>query len=193
MALEDISLFRTLHGSTLLYPSDAVSAERCVAAAADANGLVYIRTTRKDTRVLYPQTETFPIGGSKTLRASPTDTVTVVGAGITVHEALAAYEQLMKEGISVRIIDLYSIKPIDTTTLQKAAEETEHIIVVEDHYAEGGIGEAVRTALGPAAGIVTSLAVTKLPKSGKPEELLEYEGISAAAIVNKVKELLARK
>ncbi len=193
MALEDIALFRTLHNSAVLYPSDAISTEGCAQEAAKHEGIVYIRTTRKDTPVLYPQTETFPIGGSKTLRASPADTVTLVGAGITVHEALTAHDKLIKEGITARVIDLYSVKPLDTTTLRKAATDTGHVIVIEDHYAEGGIAEAVRSALGEMAGAVTSLAVTKQPKSGKPEELLDYEGISANAIVNTVKELLARK
>jgi transketolase len=193
MALEDIALFRTVHGSSVLYPSDAVSTERCVAAAAQLDGLVYIRTTRKDTSILYEATEQFPVGGSKTLRTSSNDLVTLVGAGITVHEALAAHEQLLKKGIAARVIDLYSIKPIDADTLTKAAIDTGHILVLEDHYAEGGIAEAVRSALGDRAGIVTSLAVTKQPKSGTPEELLEYEGISAAAIVSAVTELLARK
>ncbi len=193
MALEDIALFRTLHNSTVLYPSDAVAAEKCIVTAANHDGLVYVRTTRKDTHVLYPQTETFPVGGSKTLRASSTDAITLVGAGITVHEALAAHGELMKAGIAVRVIDLYSIKPIDSAALHKAVTETGHLLVIEDHYAEGGIAEAVRSALGDQAGAVTSLAVTKQPKSGKPEELLEYEGISSSAIVNKAKELLARK
>lgn len=191
MALEDIALFRSLNGSTVLYPSDAVSCERLAATCATGSGSMYIRTTRMDTPILYSTSDVFPVGGSKTLRESNHDAVTLVGAGVTLHEALKAAESLEKTGISARVIDLYSIKPIDTETLQRAAEETNHVVVVEDHYAEGGIGEAVRTALGSLAGTVTSLAVTKEPKSGRPDELLAYEELSAEAIITKVTSLLA--
>lgn len=189
MGLEDIAMFRTLLDSVVLYPSDAVSAEKLVEEAARHKGIVYIRTTRKDTPILYDTDDEFPIGGSKTLRMTDHDNVTIVGAGITLHEALAAYEKLAKEGIAARIIDVYSVKPIDTETLAKAARETKVIITVEDHVAEGGIGEAVRSALEDPRVPVYSLAVRKMPHSGKPEELLEYEEISAAAIVKKVKEI----
>ena len=193
MGLEEIAMFRTLLDSVVLYPSDAVSTEKLVFEAAKHFGNVYIQTTRKETAILYPSDENFSIGGSKTLRTSANDAVTVVGAGITVHEALAAYEELKKEGINVRVIDLYSIKPIDSSALEKAAAETKAIITVEDNFAEGGIGEAVAGAL---AGIfnpkslILNLAVKKMPHSGKPDELLAYEEIDKNAIIKAVKDLL---
>ena len=200
MGLEDIALFRTLRESVVLYPADEVSCERLVEEAARHKGNVYIRTTRKDTPILYDLQEKFPIGGSKTLKESAADAVTVIGAGITLFEALAAYEELsgfarsrearQNPGIAIRVIDLYSIKPLDLETLQKAARETKAIITVEDHYAEGGIGEAVASALSRSKTPVYSLAVRKMPKSGKPEELLDYEEISKNAIIKKVKEIL---
>lgn len=187
MGLEDLAMFRSVFDSVVLYPSDAVSAEKLVEEAARHKGLVYIRTTRRDTPIIYDANETFPIGGSKTLRESKRDKVTVVGAGVTLHEALAAYEKLKKQGTLIRVIDLYSIKPIDQKTLERAARETKAIIVVEDHYPQGGIAEAVRTALAGQKGNVFSLSVTKMPKSGTPEELFDYEEISASAIIKKVK------
>jgi transketolase len=190
MGLEDIALFRTILDSVVFYPSDAVSTEKVVEEAAQHKGIVYIRTTRKDLPLLYDASQSFPPGGSKVLRQSHDDVVTVAGAGITVHEALAACEELRQSGIAVRVIDLYSIKPLDVPTLLKAAEETKAIITVEDHYAEGGIGEAVGSALAGHGASVHSLAVRKMPKSGRPAELLEYEEISKNAIIRKVKELL---
>jgi transketolase len=190
MGLEDIAMFRTLLGSVVLYPSDAVSTEKLVEAAAGHRGIVYIRTTRKDTPILYRVDEEFPIGGCKVLRSSDRDAATVVAAGITLHEALAACDALKKEGVLIRVIDLYSVKPLDYATLAEAALSTKAIITVEDHYAEGGIGEAVRSAFAQPSGPVYSLAVRKMPKSGKPDELLEYEDISRNAIIKKVKEIL---
>ncbi|MBN2654142.1 MAG: transketolase [Nitrospirae bacterium] len=190
MGLEDIAMFRTLLDSVVLYPSDAVSAERLVEAAAKHNGIVYIRTTRKDTPVIYTADDEFSIGGSMVVRQGDRDSATVVAAGITLHEALAAYDLLKSEGIEIRVIDLYSIKPVDQDTLRSAAEETGLIVTVEDHYAEGGIGEAVRSSLAGYCAQVQSLAVTRMPKSGSPAKLLEYEGISAAAIANRVKSLI---
>jgi transketolase len=183
-------MFRTLLNSVVLYPSDAVSTERLVEESARHKGIVYIRTTRKDTAVLYGKDEAFPIGGCKVLRRNSQDAVTVIAAGITLHEALAAYEELKKEGTSIRVIDLYSVKPIDGAVLNEAAGETKAIITVEDHFAEGGIGEAVRSALAAKPVSVYSLAVRKMPKSGKPAELLDYEEISRHAIIKKVKEIL---
>jgi transketolase len=151
---------------------------------------VFIRTTRKETPILYGPEEEFTIGGSKVLRKSEKDKATVIGAGVTLHEALAAYELLRKEGIFIRVIDLYSIKPIDETTLREAANTTRAIITVEDHYPEGGMGEAVRSGLSNSPVAVHSLAVRKKPKSGKPEELLDYEEISRSAIIKKVKEIV---
>jgi transketolase len=190
MGLEDIAMFRTILGSTVLYPSDAISTEKLVEEAAKHPGMIYIRTTREATPILYREDEEFIIGGSKVLRKSDRDRATVIGAGVTVHEALKAYEELKNEGIAIRVIDLYSIKPMDEVTLLEAARITPSVITVEDHYAEGGIGEAVRSTLATLPIPVHSLAVRKKPKSGKPEELLDYEEISQKAIVRKVKELV---
>lgn len=186
MGLEDIAIFRSMIGSTVLYPSDAVSTEKLVEESAMIKGNVYIRTTRKDTSILYDEKEEFPIGGSKVLRKSSKDVTTVVAAGITLHEALEAYEELKKKGILIRVIDLYSIKPLDQKTLDKAAKETKALIVVEDHFPEGGIAEAVRSSLSIPAKVI-SLAVRKISGSGTPDELLSYEGISKEAIVKEVK------
>lgn len=190
MGLEDIAIFRTILDSVVLYPSDAVSAEKLVEEAARHKGMVYIRTTRNAMPIIYKTNEEFPIGGSKVLKQSDKDVITVVGAGITVHEALGAYEELRKEGIFIRIIDLYSIKPADMTNLRKAANITQAIITVEDHFAEGGIGEAVRSLMADVDVPVHSLSVQKMPRSGKTGELLDYEEISKSAIIKKVREIL---
>lgn len=189
MGVEDITMLRSTFNSTILYPSDAVSTEKLVEQAARAKGIVYIRTTREKLPMLYKNTETFPIGGSKTLAQSRKDKATIIAAGITVHEAAKAYNELQKRKINVRVIDLYSIKPIDRKTLLRAARQTKHLIVVEDHVAEGGIADAVREAVGNQARI-TSLAVRKIPRSGKPEQLLAYEGIDARTIVRTVRKAL---
>lgn len=190
MGLEDIAMFRSLLSSIVLYPSDAVSSEKLTEEAAKVKGIVYIRTTRQNTPVIYSNSEQFPVGSCKVLRESKSDKVTVIGAGITVHEALAAYEILKKDNIFIRVIDLYSIKPLDLNTLKKAAKETKTLITVEDHYPAGGIGEAVSAALINTDAKVYNLAVRKMPKSGKPAELLNFEEISQDAIVHKVKELI---
>ncbi len=191
MGLEDLAMFRTLPGSVVLYPSDAVAAERLVVEAARHEGIVYIRTSRPKTPVIYSNDERFPIGGSKTLRKGPNDQATVVGAGITLNETLKAYEDLKSEGISIRVIDLYSVKPVDTESLLRAAAATNNtLITVEDHYREGGLGDAVLDAVASEGIKVHKLAVTSLPRSGKPEELIEVHGISAASIARKVKEIV---
>ncbi len=190
MGLEDIAMFRTCLGSVVLYPCDAISTERLVEAAALHRGMVYLRTTRMETPIIYAPSDEFPIGGSKVLKRSSNDRVTIAGAGVTLFEALKAYEELGREAIPVRVIDLYSIKPVDVETLESAARSTTAIITVEDHFAEGGLGEAVRSALAGERTPVYSLAVRRMPKSGRPEELLEYEEISARAIVQKVREIL---
>lgn len=187
MGLEDLALFRALFGSAVLYPCDAVSSEKLTCAMANYEGISYIRTTRPKTPVIYDNDEEFHIGGSKVLRYSKNDEVTVVAGGITVHEALKAYEGLKTEGINIRVIDCYSLKPIDAETLIKASEETKHIITVEDHYPEGGIGEAV-ASLGLKPHI---LAIRRMPHSGRPEELMAEQEIDAAGIMKKVKELIA--
>ena len=189
MGLEDLAFFRTILNGVVLYPSDAVSCERLVEKAAKHYGIAYIRTTRGGTPVIYNPTEVFPIGGSKVLRKSAEDVATVVAAGITLHEALKAYDELKKEGVSIRVVDLYSIKPVDAQTLRESANETKAIITVEDHYAEGGLGETVRSAFEKCPVPIYSLAVKKKPKSGKPHELLDFEEISQKAIVAKVNSL----
>ncbi len=189
MGLEDMAMFRTLVGSVVLYPADDVSTAALVRQMADHHGICYMRTTRQEMSRLYETGEEFPIGGSKTLRHSEDDRVTLVGAGITLHEALKAADKLAAAGIHARVIDCYSVKPLDLTTLRTAAAETAAIITIEDHYPEGGLGEAVAAALSDLATPVFSLAVSRLPMSGNPEELLAYEGIDAAAIVHRVQEL----
>lgn len=163
MGLEDIAMFRAILHSVVLYPSDAVSTEKLVEEAARHKGIVYLRTTRKDTPIIYTKDEEFPIGGSKVLRKTDNDRVTVVAAGITLHEALHAWEAMKNEGIFIRVIDLYSIKPVDKATLMEAVRDTKAILTVEDHFVEGGLGEAVKSALDAAAIPVHSLAVGKMP------------------------------
>jgi transketolase len=187
MGLEDLALFRAVLDSIVLYPSDAVSTERLVEAMARHRGICYLRTTRQDTPVLYRNDEAFWIGGSKVLRSNAADVASVVAAGITVHEALKACDVLRRDGIFIRVIDLYSIKPVDVRTLRQAAEDTGVIITAEDHFAEGGIADAVRSALADRPVPVHSLAVRTMPRSGTPEELLDNAGISARAIVQSVR------
>lgn len=190
MGLEDIAMFRTLLDGVVLYPSDAVSTEKIVEEAAKHRGNVYIRTTRMDTPIIYKANEEFPIGGAKVLRQSDKDAVAVVAAGITVHEALAAYEELKKEGVLIRVIDFYSIKPAGREALRRAANVASAFITVEDHFSEGGIGETVRSLMADIDVPVHSLCVQKMPRSGRPGELLDYEGISRDAIIRRVKELI---
>jgi transketolase len=187
MGLEDLAMARAQPNFTVLYPCDGVSAERLVEAAVDRRGPVYIRTTRPKTRVIYGADERFEVGGSKVLKESRNDVATVVAAGITVYEALAASEDLKKRGVSIRVIDAYSLQPIDRATLRRAAAETAgRIVTVEDHYAAGGLGDAVAEALAADGVAVTRLAVREIPRSGKPEELLDRFGISARHIVETV-------
>jgi transketolase len=188
MALEDLAMCRAEPNYTVLYPCDGVSAERLVALAAYHPGPAYIRFSRPKTPVIYANDETFTVGGLKVLRTSDRDAVTVVGAGITVFEALKAYDQLKAEGVSIRVIDLYSVSPVDRDGLIGAGRATDgRIVTVEDHYAAGGIGDAVAEAVASAGLTVTRLAVREIPRSGKPEELLDRFGISAAHIVAAVK------
>ncbi len=189
MGLEDLAMFRAVRDSVVLYPADAVSTERLVEEALKHHGIVYIRTTRMATPIMYGPDEAFPIGGCKVLRQSASDVATVIGAGVTLMEALAAYDELQKEGINIRVIDLYSIKPVDAATLMAAARATKGLITVEDHYPAGGIGEAVLGALAPKPVTVYSLAVTKKPKTGKPAQLLDFEEISRSAIIKLVKQI----
>ena len=189
MGLEDLAMMRAICGSTVLYPSDAISAERMVVLAAETQGIFYIRTSRPKTPVIYPADETFEVGGSKVLRSSPRDRATIVSAGVTLHEALKACAQLGEEHLPVRVIDLYSVKPVDVETLQKAARETGAILTVEDHYPEGGLGDAVLAALAGIPCQFKKLAVTDLPRSGSAAELMDRFGISARGIVEAVKQL----
>jgi len=186
MALEDLAMMRAVGGSTVLYPCDANQTAQLVAAMADRQGIVYMRTTRAATPVVYGPDESFPIGGSKVLKSSASDAVTIVAAGITVPEAMAAADELGSAGICARVIDLYSVKPVDVATLGAAASETKGIVVVEDHWAEGGLGSAVLEGLastGQPLPKVKLLGVKQLPGSGTPAELLDVSGISARHIV----------
>jgi transketolase len=190
MALEDIAAFRAVHSSCVLYPSDAVSAERLTEAMARRSGINYLRTSRPKTPILYSNDEKFPIPGFKVLRQSAQDKATVIGAGITLHEALKAADELKGKGTAIRVIDLYCVKPIDGKALAEQVKAPGgKLVTVEDHWPEGGIGEAVLAALA-SAGVAPSkfklLAVTGMPHSGKPEELIEAFGISAKHIVEAV-------
>lgn len=183
MGLSDIALFRSILSSVVLYPADAVAADKLIEAGARHQGIVYVRLGKNPVPQLYKPGTRFPIGGSKTLRRSKNDHLTIIGAGVTVFEALAAAHELAKKKINARVIDLYSIKPLDVKTLKAAARETGGLIVVEDHFPAGGIGEAVAVELAGMKTPIVSLAVRKQPTSGTPEELRAYEGISAKAIV----------
>jgi transketolase len=192
MALEDIAAFRAVLGSTVLYPCDANQTVQLVDAMRQHRGVSYLRTTRGATPVLYEPGETFPIGGSRTLRSSAEDVVTLVGAGITLHECLAAADDLSGRGIPARVIDLYSVKPVDADALVSAATDTKALVTVEDHWAEGGIGETAAVALADA-GVSTRLvrlAVLERPGSGPPESLLAAAGIDAAHIASAVERAL---
>jgi transketolase len=194
MALEDLAMMRAVHGSTVLYPSDATSAARLVAQMAERSGIVYMRTTRGAYPVLYGPDEAFPIGGAKVVRSGPEDQVTLIGAGVTLHNCLAAADELGRDGISARVVDLYSVKPIDAQTLLAAADATSgRLVVAEDHYPEGGIGGAVLEALNDAGHPVrvSHLAVRGLPGSGTSAELMEAAGISASQIARAARELLS--
>lgn len=190
MGLEDISLMRAVAGSTVLYPSDAVCAERLVEQAALRSGLVFLRMSRPKTPVIYGNQETFPIGGAKVLRQSANDRLTVVAAGVTLFEALKAADALANEGTPITVIDAYSIKPLGVDVIRAAAQKTRNVVLtVEDHYPEGGLGDAVAGELSKDGLRVHKLAVFSLPRSGKPEELLARYGIDANAIMRQVKAL----
>ena len=190
MALEDLAMMRAVPNCVVLYPCDGVSTERLVAAAAYHQGMTYIRTTRPKTPVIYSTSRRFEIGGSNVLRESDEDAATIVAAGITVFEALKAYEELKREGTLARVIDAYSLQPIDRATLVRSGRQTGHrIVTVEDHYQAGGLGDAVSAAVGDEGIGVHRLAVREIPRSGKSDELLERYGISAGHIVAAVKRL----
>ena len=189
-------MMRAVHGSTVLYPSDPNQTAQLVAAMADQPGISFLRTTREKTPVIYPPDERFSIGGSRLVRQSESDQVAVVAAGITLHEAVKACDELEQDGINVRLIDAYSVKPIDEQTLREAVRLTGgKVVVAEDHWAEGGLGEAVLAALAGADTLAVKLkhlAVREMPGSGKPHELLDAAGISASHIASAVRELVGK-
>lgn len=187
MALEDLAMMRAQPNITVLYPCDAVSTDRLIEKAAYHRGPVYMRTSRPKTPVIYGPDETFEIGGLKVLRQSASDVATVIGAGVTLFEALKAYDELQKQGTSIRVVDLYCLQPIDASSLIRCAQETKgRLITVEDHYAAGGIGDAVASAVAGRGFTVQRLAVAEIPRSGTPEQLLDRYGISAKHIVDAV-------
>jgi transketolase len=192
MALEDLAMFRAVPEAVVLYPADGVATDACVQLAAAHSGIVYIRTTRMKTPAVYGADEPFTIGGAKVVRSSPDDRLTIVAAGITLHEAIAAADELGQRGLAVRIVDLYSVKPVDARTLIEAAQATGgRLLTVEDHYAEGGLGAAVADAVAETGIIVHRLAVREIPRSGAPAKLLERYGIGRGAIVQAVQEVLS--
>ncbi|MFC8519132.1 transketolase [Streptomyces sp. NPDC057257] len=184
MGLEDLAMMRAVHGSTVLYPCDANQTAALVGAMAGLQGVRYLRTSRGDSPVIYGPDEDFPVGGSKVLRSSGQDRLTVVAAGVTVHQALAAADTLERDGIPVRVVDLYSVKPVDRETLRRAAEETGCLMTVEDHHEEGGLGDAVLDAFldGRPVPRLVRLAVRSMPGSASPDEQLHAAGIDAASI-----------
>ena len=192
MALEDLASLRAVHGSTVLYPSDANQAAALVPQMAERPGIVYMRTTREKTPILYAPGESFPIGGARVVRRSDDDAVTLIGAGITLHESLKAADALAADGISARVIDCYSVKPLDADTIRTAARETGALITVEDHWPEGGIGDAVLDALAAEQPhpVVVKLAVSGMPTSGTPAQLLAAAGIDADHIADAARSLV---
>ena len=191
MALEDLASLRAVHGSTVLYPSDANQTAQLVAQMADGQGIAYLRTTREKLPVIYPPGEEFSIGAARVVRSSDDDQVTLVGAGITLHEAVKAADRLAEEGIRARVIDLYSVKPIDSQTLLTAGRETGAIVTVEDHWPEGGLGDAVLEVFADAETHprIVKLAVRQMPGSGKPAEQLAAAGIDAEHIAEAARSL----
>jgi len=192
MGLEDLAMFRSIPGSTIFYPCDAVSCERAIELAANTKGITFTRTNRPATAVLYPNDHVFQIGKANIIKSSNTDQVLVIGAGVTLHEAITAAGDLAKANINIRVLDPFTIKPIDKDAIIKNAKECQgRIITVEDHYPEGGLGEAVLSAVAEERNIcVKVMAVPKVPRSGPPTALLDYYGISAKHIVNAVQEVL---
>jgi transketolase len=194
MAVEDLAMFRALNGSVVLYPADGASTVSLVEQMARRDGISYLRTTREATPKLYGTDEDFPIGGSKTLAATDHDDVTLVGAGITLHQCLAAHDILGADGITARVIDCYSVKPIDADSVRRALSDTGTIVVAEDHRVEGGLGDAVLDALaagGPMHGRVVKLGVSQMPGSATAEQLRAWAGIDAASIADRARAVVA--
>ncbi|HEY8803108.1 MAG TPA: transketolase C-terminal domain-containing protein, partial [Candidatus Dormibacteraeota bacterium] len=195
MALEDLAAMRAIIGSTVLYPCDPNQTAKLTRVMADTSGIVYMRTTRGAYPTIYGPNETFKVGGSKVLRESPKDRVTLIGAGVTLHNCLAAADALAAKKIPARVIDLYSVKPVDVKTLREAVRVTKgKLVIVEDHYPEGGLGAAVMEALA-ADGLprIAHLAVRGLPTSGKPDELMNAAGIAAKQIIAAATKLVQAK
>ncbi|XP_006747124.2 transketolase [Leptonychotes weddellii] len=194
MALEDLAMFRSIPTATVFYPSDGVSTEKAVELAANTKGICFIRTSRPENTIIYNNNEDFQVKQAKVVLKSKDDQVTVIGAGVTLHEALAAADLLKKEKISIRVLDPFTIKPLDRNLILESAHATKgKILTVEDHYYEGGIGEAVCSALAGEPGITVSrLAVGEVPRSGKPAELLKMFGIDRDAIAQAVRDLVAK-
>jgi transketolase len=194
MALEDLASLRAVHSSTVLYPCDPNQTAKLVRVMADTMGIVYMRTTRGAYPTIYGPDEVFKVGGSKVVRQSAKDRVTLIGAGVTLHACIAAADSLASKKIPARVIDLYSVKPVDVKTLKEAARVTKgRFVIVEDHYPEGGIAAAVLEALADAPPHVAHLAVRDLPGSGKPEELMNAAGITARHVVAAATKLLKSK
>jgi transketolase len=191
MGLEDLAMFRAVHGSTVLHPCDANQTAQLVWQMADATGIRYLRTLRPHTAVIYSADEQFEIGGSHVVRQSDEDQVTIVACGVTVHEAIEAAETLEGDGVQARVVDCYSVKPIDGDTLREAARATGRIVTVEDHWPEGGLGDAVLEALADSeeSPRVVKMAVRKMPGSGSTADLLSDVGIDAAAIAEQARKL----
>lgn len=192
MALEDLAMFRAIPGSTVFYPSDAVATERAVEIAANTKGICFIRTSRPNTPVIYKNEEPLTIGKANIIRSSDNDQALIIGAGVTLHEALKAADILAKSGINVRVMDPFTIKPIDQKAIiDNAVHTSGRIITVEDHYPEGGLGEAVLSAISEHPNLILrKLAVKEVPRSGKPDELLSYYGIDATTIVKEVQDFI---
>jgi transketolase len=195
MALEDVAAFRAVHGSTVLYPSDPNQTAALMREMADREGIVFMRTTREKTPVLYGPDEEFHIGGSRIVRRTDDDDVTLIGAGITLHEAIGAADRLAEDGVAARVIDLYSVKPVDAETLLAAGRETGAIVTVEDHFPEGGLGDAVLDVFAEARErpVIRKLAVRIMPGSGTPAEQLAAAGIDADHIAAAARELVAAR
>ena len=195
MALEDLGMFRAIPGSTVFYPSDAVSTERAAELAANTKGICFIRTSRPNTPILYKNDEPLAIGKAKIVKSSNKDQALLIGAGVTLHEAMKAADTLKGKGINVRVMDPFTIKPIDKKAIiDNALQCGGKIVTIEDHYPEGGLGEAVLSAVSEQQGIVVrKIAVTEVPRSGKPEELLHRYGIDAASIVKQTENFIGVK
>jgi transketolase len=192
MALEDLAAFRAVHGSTVLYPSDANQTAKLVETMADLDGIVFMRSTRANTPVIYEAGEEFPVGGARVVRSSDDDDVTLIGAGITLHEAMKAADSLAEQGVTARVVDLYSVKPVDEETLRAAAEATGLFVVVEDHWPEGGLAEAVLSVFADSdeRPRLEHLAVREMPGSGTPAELISAAGIDAEHIASAAQKLV---